>query len=142
MNIYIQTNNNNYLCFLFGLVIALPVGLSILAIGIISLAVWKCCALKKDRLEFIKFINEQENSKWLDVSALILILCMQEERERDTYPHAHTHTHTHTHTHSPTHPLTISPPISLSLPHVTFALSLSCSLSMLTPYCIRFSNSL
>jgi hypothetical protein len=73
MNIYIETKTNNYLFLLFGLALIMAVCILILIIGFIPLALWKYFALRKERLEFIKFKNEQERLKWDVVSAFILI---------------------------------------------------------------------
>jgi hypothetical protein len=80
MNIYIETKKYNYLFLLCGLAIAVAVGVLIF-IGMTIIALWKWLALRKEKLEFIKFINEKERSKWDVVSAFILISHMQRKIE-------------------------------------------------------------
>jgi hypothetical protein len=110
---------------LSGLAVGVPVGL-ILAVGIIIIFLWKCFALKKERLEYIKFKKEQEMSIWGAVSAFILISHMQEDREKETYIDTHTHTIAGLLTHQPM----LSPLSHCHLSHsLTFSLSLSFFLS-------------
>jgi hypothetical protein len=66
------------------------VAISILALGICMLGVWKYVAVRKDRLEFLKFKNEQENAKWNLVSTLLWIITHSRVPLR---ARAQTHTH-------------------------------------------------
>lgn len=47
----------------FNFIIA-AVFVAIVILGLICVSIWKCVAVRRDRLEFIKFQNEQERSKW------------------------------------------------------------------------------
>jgi ABC-type nickel/cobalt efflux system permease component RcnA len=124
MNIYIKTKKNNYLFLLFGLAHVVAVGVLILIVGIIMLVLWKWFALKKEKLEYIKFINEKERSKWDAVSAFILISHMQKERETDMHPHTHSTPYTHTRMH--THRESLSFSVTLTLSEIlTLSLSFS-----------------
>ena len=47
---------------------------AIFLLGIILISVWKCVTVRKDKLEFIKFKNEQERSQWGVVSTFCLFI--------------------------------------------------------------------
>jgi len=46
---------------------------AIVMLGMIVLSIWKCVTLRKEKLEFQKFINEQEKSQWGVVSTFLFI---------------------------------------------------------------------
>lgn len=57
------------------LFLAIFVGIfaAIVTLGIVILSVWKCVVLRKEKLEFLKFKNEQEKSQWGVVSNLVYL---------------------------------------------------------------------
>jgi hypothetical protein len=57
------------------LVVAAIVGafLAILTLGIVLLSAWKCVVSRKEKLEFAKFLKEQESSEWKGVSTVMFI---------------------------------------------------------------------
>jgi hypothetical protein len=47
---------------------------AIIALGIVVVGIWKCVAIRKEKLEFMKFKNEQEKSQWESVSNFCLFI--------------------------------------------------------------------
>jgi hypothetical protein len=68
-----KTKKNNCLFRLLVLAVIAGVVAAILTLGILMLSVWKCVALRKEKLEFMKFKNEQEKSQWGVVSTFRFI---------------------------------------------------------------------